>query len=124
MTDDAHRLSSNADLGILGVHRMKYYNDDTGCGITECGLAIFPHEVVNTDKPVWGCNVCPPDKTQESIVSKDGKPMDCVHEWAHIEDHHVICRKCKHTADLCWTCESEKTKTRDGELVCLKCNPQ
>lgn len=58
------------------------------------------------------------------IVSKDGKPVVCVHEWSHIEDHHVYCHKCKATADLCWTCESEKTKTRDGGLVCLKCNPQ
>lgn len=48
----------------------------------------------------------------------------CQHKWAHIEDHHVICELCKHTADLCWTCETEKTKTAVGAMVCLKCNPQ
>lgn len=48
----------------------------------------------------------------------------CKHKWAHIEDHHVICELCKHTADLCWTCETEKTTTAGGALVCLKCNPQ
>lgn len=50
-----------ADLGILGVHRILHYNDDTGYGMTECGLAIFPHETVFTDKPVWACNGCTPD---------------------------------------------------------------
>jgi hypothetical protein len=61
-----------------------------------------------------------------TVLNKTGfvEKRICVHEWAHIEDHHVICRKCKHTADLCWTCEEEETKTRDGGLVCLKCNPQ
>ena len=59
----------------------------------------------------------------QSCIAQSEK-RDCVHDWAHIEDHHVICKKCKHTADLCWTCESEKTPTRDGGLVCLKCNPQ
>lgn len=46
-------------------------NDDTGYGMTECGLVIFPHEVVNTDKPVWDCNGCTPDKAQEE--SSGGK---------------------------------------------------
>jgi len=34
--------------------------------------------------------------------------VPCVHKWAHIEDHHVICEKCKHVADLCWPHENEK----------------
>lgn len=63
--------ANNADLGVLSVHKILHYNDDTGYGTTECGLAIFPHEVVNTDKPVWGCNGCTPDKTQEQ--SQEGK---------------------------------------------------
>jgi hypothetical protein len=60
----------NADLGILGVHKIQYYDDDTGYGTTQCGLAIFPHEVVWTDKPVWGCNGCDHDKKQEEKPSE------------------------------------------------------
>lgn len=61
---------------------------------------------------------------EQSKVYRAVEQFSCDHEWAHVEDHHVICRKCKKTADLCWTCESEKTKARDGCLVCVKCNPQ
>ncbi len=46
--------------------------------------------------------------------------QNCDHKWAHIEDHHVICEKCKHVADLCWTCEAEKQDV-GGVLVCLNC---
>jgi glutaredoxin len=67
--------------------------------------------------------------TRESIAKKIrafqmDPQQNCDHQWSHIEDHHVYCHKCKKTADLCWTCETEKTKTADGRLVCLKCNPQ
>lgn len=48
----------------------------------------------------------------------------CEHEWSHIEDYHFFCAKCKATADLCGKCSTEKTATRAGGLVCLKCNPQ
>lgn len=40
-------------------------------------------------------------------VTLSEKPK-CDHEWAHIEDHHCICRKCNHVADLCWECEKER----------------
>jgi len=53
---------------------------------------------------------------KEALTQK----QKCEHKWAHIEDHHVICEKCKHTADLCWTCEAEKENV-NGRLVCPKC---
>ena len=65
----------NADLGILGVHRIKCYNDDTGYGITDCGLAIFPHEEVFTDKPVWSCTVCMTKSDERSRGSVAQKLM-------------------------------------------------
>jgi len=48
----------------------------------------------------------------------------CQHKWAHIEDHHVICEKCKHVADLCWPHENEKPCRECGEKAKqdLKCN--
>lgn len=55
-------------------------------------------------------------RARELVVEKP----KCEHEWAHIEDHHVYCPKCKKTADLCWTCEAEKQDI-NGRLVCPKC---
>lgn len=71
-------------------------------------------------KGVWTAE----EVTKINVDAKALQQELCEHKWAHIEDHHVICEKCKHTADLCWTCESEKTKTSTSALVCLKCNPQ
>jgi len=55
---------------------------------------------------------------------KQTEKRKCEHEWSHIEDYHFFCAKCKTTADLCGTCSTEKTTTREGGLVCLKCHPQ
>jgi hypothetical protein len=58
------------------------------------------------------------------VRTKPKKQVDlqqsCDHKWSHIEDHHVYCPKCKKTADLCFTCETEKQNV-GGILVCLNC---
>ncbi len=59
---------NHVDLSILGVHNIQYYNDDTGYGMTECGLFIFPGDVANTDKPIDGCNYCTPEETNTTTT--------------------------------------------------------
>ena len=68
----------------------------------------------------WAEELCAILPKAEEFLERTAPKQICEHKWAHIEDHHVICEKCKHTADLCWTCESEQEKV-GGRLVCPKC---